>query len=507
MDTFPATANGKIDKTALRAMVDAWNDGKSKGMASTHETVAASASSLTLTTMVSDTSTVIDTEKQMTLLQLPNKTLPKYLRNIRHRIFIVYRFLLSVTLIINITTIPLLMLLAPAPKEHLSTIVAANLTLAVCVRQDLIINSLYYLTCSVPKSAPMWLRRRCAKIYHLGGVHSGAGICATIWLVGSTFWSTFTYTGKSLTDSRATIVVSWMLVALLCSLVTFAWPGFRKTYHNQFERIHRFGGWTALALFWIRTLLAIRDVSSTTSSSYGATLVATPGFWMLCVATSSIASSWFWLRKVPVEAVPLSDHAIVLSFDYTVPVNGTFTRISKRPLLEWHSFATIPRPQPTKTGGKPGYSLVVSNAGDWTRECIRNPPRSLWVRGLPTSGVMRIATLFNRVVLIATGSGIGPCMGHITQSDCPTQLIWSTANPAKTFGKDLVHSIQQAIPDAIIHDTKKNGRPDLVKMGFQLAKTFRAEAVIIIANEKITKKVVYGLESRGLPAYGAIWDS
>ena len=36
---------------------------------------------------------------------------------------------------------------------------------------------------------------------------------------------------------------------------------------------------------------------------------------------------------------------------------------------------------------------------------------------------------------------------------------------------------------------------------------FDAEAVIVISNKKLTWEVVYGMESRGIPAYGAIWDS
>merc|ERR1712000_568484 len=163
----------------------------------------------------------------------------------------------------------------------------------------------------------------------------------------------------------------------------------------------------------------------------------------------SVASSWFFLRKVHVETEVLSTHAVRLHFDYITPVNGSFTRLSERPLLEWHPFATIPQP---KSSGK-GYSLIVSNAGDWTRR--------------------RIDTLFNRVVLIATGSGIGPVFGHIAQPSCPTQLIWSTRDPESTFGEDIVRTIRRNIPDAVIHDTK----------------------------------VVYGLQTRGVPAYGAIWDS
>jgi hypothetical protein len=34
-----------------------------------------------------------------------------------------------------------------------------------------------------------------------------------------------------------------------------------------------------------------------------------------------------------------------------------------------------------------------------------------------------------------------------------------------------------------------------------------AEAVICISNKKLTWQVVHGLERRGIPAYGAIWDS
>ncbi|KAJ3455749.1 hypothetical protein MRS44_017231 [Fusarium solani] len=120
---------------------------------------------------------------------------------------------------------------------------------------------------------------------------------------------------------------------------------------------------------------------------------------------------------------------------------------------------------------------------------------------------MRIATLFNRLVCIATGSGIGPLLRHINHPSCPTQLIWSASRPEATFGREIIDLVREKIPDAIIYDTKIYGRPDLVRMGLNLALNFGAEAVIIIANEKITKKVVHEIESQGLPAYGAIWDS
>ncbi|KAL3953883.1 hypothetical protein ACCO45_011839 [Purpureocillium lilacinum] len=496
LDEFPTTPNGKIDKKALRALALEPERPESP------EKTASDCGTLVETRSISSTSTLTaDPEKFDLSKEIPDKGVPQPFRGLRHRILIVYRTLFSFIGIVNIGALIALLLLHAGP-EWLGTLTAANLVTAVLVRQDMVINVLYTIFCSVPKAAPLAIRRRCAKIYHLGGVHSGAGVCATAWLLASTVRSTIAYAQKNTTDSPASIFVSWVLSLLCCTIVGFAYPTFRKKYHNTFERLHRFLGWTALALFWIRTILSVYDATPA-GEDLGIALIHSPGFWMLGIATCSIASSWFWLRKVDVESIPLSDHAIMLNFGYTFPLHTHLEAAS--------AGVALVRDYPTAAGERAyepkGYSLVVSNAGDWTKSCIRNPPTKLWVRGVPTCGVMRIATLFNRVVVIATGSGIGPLLGHISQPSCPTQLIWSTPNPEKTFGKALLDTIFKTIPDAVIHDTKIKGRPDLVKMGYNLAKEFGAEAVIIIANEKITKKVVYGLETRGIPAYGAIWDS
>ncbi|KAM3497979.1 hypothetical protein MY10362_008687 [Beauveria mimosiformis] len=514
LESFPVTANGKTDKKALgRIAEDEKNRRDSlasseKTMPSDRETLVETprhASFSSATTVFSEKASMGGEEEQE--LAVPEKKLPQPWRGLVYRILIMYRVLFSVVVLLNAGVLALLLALR-ADSQLLKLVVSANLTLAVLVRQDTVINILYTVFCSVPKTAPLWIRRRCGKIYHLGGVHSAAGVCSTAWLLGSNVSSTVLYVrdNKQWVDSLASIVVSWMICALCCTMIGFAYPTFRKRYHNTFEQSHRFMGWTTLLLFWVKTILNAMDTAQP-GQALGMILVQSPAFWLLVVATCSIASSWLFLRKVPVETVPLSDHAAVLSFTYTVPVNGSFTRISTRPLLEWHSFATIPQPEPNALAAQKGYSLVVSNAGDWTKSCIQKAPRSVWVRGVPTCGVMRIATLFNRIVVIGTGSGIGPLLGHIQKPSCKTQLLWSTKSPEKTFGKPVLDTIYRTIPDAVIHDTATKGRPDLVKMGYKMAVASDAEAVIIIANEKITKKVVYGLETRGIPAYGAIWDS
>ncbi|KJZ68650.1 hypothetical protein HIM_11956 [Hirsutella minnesotensis 3608] len=458
-----------------------------------------SSSSLTLQTS--------NDEKVDHCRKIPDKQWAQPCRGFRFRILIVYRFLFSLVGLFNIGIL-VAVLLVNTGSEWLGTITAANLVVAIVIRQDTAINALYKIFCSAPKSLPVGIRRYCAKIYHLGGVHSAAGFCATLWLVESTLRSTILRAQNRAPESLATLVISWLLSALCCVIVTFAYPAFRRRYHNTFEWLHRFLGWTTLALFWVRTVLSAYD-SSSSDYHLGQALVRSPGLWMLVIATLSVASSWFFLRRVPVEVMPMSDHAVMLNFNYTqmMPPKGSFQRVSTRPLLEWHSFATYPQPKANGLASSRGYSMLISNAGDWTKACIQKPPSHLWVRGIPVCGVMHITHLFRRVVFIATGSGIAPMLGFISSPSCPTQLIWSTPDPEKTFGKPVLDVIHRTIPNATIHDTRLKGRPDLVTMGYNLAHDFGAEAVMVIANEKVTKKVVYGLETRGITAYGAIWDS
>ena len=56
-------------------------------------------------------------------------------------------------------------------------------------------------------------------------------------------------------------------------------------------------------------------------------------------------------------------------------------------------------------------------------------------------------------------------------------------------------------------DTRIHGRPDMVKLVYRIATEFQPEAICVVSNEKLTKKIVYGMVSRGIPAFGPIWDS
>ncbi|KAI0771248.1 nonribosomal peptide synthetase 12 [Trametes elegans] len=431
--------------------------------------------------------------------ELPEKTNGHFFRNVRHQVFSLYRRLFGVIFVTNMAIFIAFLVKGEANSHSLGLVVVANLFCAILMRQDYVINAFFTVACSVPSSWPLVIRRIAARVYHIGGFHSGCAISGLVWLILFTIQAT-----RELLDhkqiSAATVAVTYFILVLLLGIVLFAYPKVRTSHHDAFERTHRFLGWSATALVWAQVILLTNDYRSP-SQSLGQALVHNPAFWLVTVMTGSIIAPWARLRKVPVRAEVLSNHAVRLYFDYVTPKPGHFTRISDSPLMEWHGFAMISEP------GRTGYSLVVSRAGDWTTKMIQEPPTKLWVRGVPTYGVLRIAPLFRRIVLVATGSGIGPCTPVILAQRIPIRLLWTSPDVRKTFGDKLVDQILEASPDAVIYDTRKHGKPDMVKLTYRLVKEHNAEAVAIISNQKLTQKVVYGMMSRGIPAFGAIWDS
>ena len=181
------------------------------------------------------------------------------------------------------------------------------------------------------------------------------------------------------------------------------------------------------------------------------------------------------------------------------PVVGI--RITHNPLTEWHAFATIPEADGSS------FSLIVSDAGDWTKKQIQEPSNSYWIRGIPITGVLRMAAVFRRVVIVTTGSGIGPCLSMLVSHPVPSRILWSTPNPLQTYGENIMEAVVKADPQAMIINTRASGRPDMVALTYHLYLESKAEAVFVISNPSLTRKVVYGMESRGIPAYGPIWDS
>ena len=438
---------------------------------------------------------------------LPEKRLPQLLRRLRHIILAVYQRLFTLTVVANL--IAWITVLVQGFKnggsgprhDNLAIAVAANFTAAILIRQEFMINALYTVCCWTPHSWPMAMRRRIAKLYEFGGVHSGSAVSSLIWFITFSAFITRDYANGSFNEP-AVVVVTYLLLALLLSICIFAVPKFRFMSHNTFEAVHRFAGWISVALFWADLLLLIHAQSKIPGNeSIGRLVLKSPALWLLVAITLSIILPWLRLRKVHAISEVLSNHATRIHFDYTKVGTVMGIRLALHPLKEWHPFATIPAPD-----GK-SFSLLVSNAGDWTKEQIQNPRNQYWVRGIPLSGVLRMAMIFRRVVVVATGSGIGPCLSMFIAHPMPCRLLWSTPSPLKTYGATIMDAVHQADPEAEIIDTRVSGRPDMVALAYHMFVKSQAEAVFVISNPKLTKKVVYGMESRGVPAYGPIWDS
>lgn len=363
---------------------------------------------------------------------------------------------------------------------------------------------MFSIACCLQQRAPLFIRRRAAKVYSYGAIHSGCGISALLWyvfytvLVGTQFQGT---PGEEVAMAVTTSLTQILLALMVCG----AHPKIRRRWHNQWELSHRYGGWMTVALFWAQILVLVIARAKQDTSSVGRTLVVTPAFWFLVIVALVLIYPWLRLRRRKVRSEKLSDHAVRLHFeDRTLPTCKGY-RLSHSPLLENHGFATIPN---AADDAEKGYSIVVSNAGDWTKALINNPPDRIWTRGAPTTGVMRIASLFKPIIVVATGSGIGPCLSYLqVHPQHPMQIIWSARSPQLTYGEDIMRAVVKADRRAIIVDTKQTGHPDLPALTYAMWEARNAEAVVVISNPVVTRKVVYEMEARGVPAFGAIFDS
>jgi hypothetical protein len=442
----------------------------------------------------------------MTKTLLPRKAGNRMYRFVRWNLFSVYRQLFTITFFANFSVFLALLVRYLTDDTALTldaviTAASANFCMSIVSRNEHFVNLLFALCVELPKRSPHCVRRNLAKIYNYGGIHSGCAVAGIVWYI--LFAVLLTYK-QVIGASRElpVLAICWTAIAFLLSILVFAHPGIRSRLHNHFEAVHRYVGWTVIMLFWVQTCLVVESRARKTRESIGHSLVLSPTFWFLVCITLCIVYPWARLRARNVRSELLSEHAVRLHFDYTKPRGCTAVKLTDSPLKETHAFAVIPAP-----GDRPGYSVIVSDAGDWTKRIIKNNPTKMYTRGAPQQGVIRVAALFTPVVIVATGSGIGPCLGLFTEYpnlDC--RVLWSTASPESTYGSEVIDAVRQADPNAVIVDTRISGRQDMVAASYALYQEAGAEAVVIISNGKLTWKVVYGLETRGVPAYGPIWD-
>jgi hypothetical protein len=488
-------------------------------------------------TLVSNTS-YVDLQKpypQQEYELLPPKRYPWVIRNLRYTLLTVYRRFFTLVIFLNI--IPLVHVLHTQTNklDTLATCASTNLFIAILIRQDYIINTIFRTAWLTPWRLPLRVRRWIARCYCYGGIHSGAAVAGTLWWIAFSTIMMIQFLREGL-HTAPIVAITLAIMGLLVVIVVLAMPGARKRWHNAFELTHRLLGWTSVALFWVQLVLLTQHTSNIPTPataiqrSFTIQLLKTPTFYTLSLITAMLIYPWLSIRSWTFTPEVLSSHAIRLRFNKKLH-EMSFLSISTSPWREWHPFAVFPDRMATqgKTDARGGdvrfdNSMIVSDAGDWTHALIQRAKAlqqkhddsqhvqhslTLYTRTHPRAGVLSLTTLFPRVLIVTTGSGIGPSLSSLLHRP-PSQsirLIWSTRSPLNTYGVALLDLVHQADPEAIIIDTDAVGRPDLVAVAWREVQRMGAEAVFVLGNEAVTRRVVGGLEGRGCPAFGPVWDS
>lgn len=458
----------------------------------------------------------------------PSK-LRAYWNFLRYTALNIYRRLFTLIFLTNLTVFIAIMITDQSSLLAFVNATAANLTICGLMRQPLVVNTIYLVICSIPRSAPLRLRRIASKAFHLGGVHSGCGVASFVWYVGlvalvsKQYWFPDDRDLDSRPDaaqrqvtsiSTAVVIVAYIILMLLLFIMAAAYPAFRFKHHNGFELTHRFSAWAVVALFMALLLVFSDQARKAEGLSLGQYIVRLPAFWLLMVVIVAIVHPYVLLRRVKVEPEPLSRHAIRLHMKHTRTRFGLGIQLAKNPLWDWHSFATFPdsaaEKEPTDSAlqSSDSFSCLISKAGDWTADTIEHPPQYLWKRGVLVYGFAYVMRMYQRIIVVTTGSGIGPCLSFVADGDRPAmRVVWQTRSPLKTYGQGIMDLVKQMDPDPLVMDTDLTGRVDMVPIIERMASEFGAEAVCVISNPRLTKKLVYQLETRGIVAMGPIFDS
>jgi hypothetical protein len=418
----------------------------------------------------------------------------------------IYRQLFSVVFLANLATL-ICILVFDRSIVRVADAAAANFLACGLARQPLVVNGFFITLCTIPKSLPIWVRRTAANIYQYGGVHSGCGIASLLWYLALVVLMTreFCLSPTHTLTFTISFILSHTILVLLLAIIGVSYPAFRVRYHNTFELTHRYCTWVVVALFLALLVVFAKTASSQSQAQY---LLHFPAFWCVCISALAIIQPWTRLRRIKVRAEVLSSHALRLYLSGSTRF-GKIISLSRHPLRDWHSFATFPDPASTQNIGST-FSLIVSRAGDWTSSLIADPPTILYTRGQKTYGFTRVMRLFHRIVLVATGSGIGPCLAFLEEKHKrpAMRLLWQARAPSRTYGPEVLDLVHRLDPGPTIVDTDKCGRRiDLVPMIADIYHESQAEMVCVISNQRLTEEILYRLKSRGIAAMGPLFDS
>ena len=363
----------------------------------------------------------------------------------------------------------------------------AAFCIGVAARHDGIVRAVFVLGRLVPSYRLHQLT------YHLGQLHRAMAMAGLAWLTAGA--------ALAAASSLAAAIASAGVLAILVMVARTARDRVRQARHNRFETIHRLGGWTALGI--LAVLVPAEAARSLPPGAGLAGLVHQPTVLLMAVLIVLVAHPWLGVRRRRAEFLAVTGEVVVVALPGRRRL-GEFVRIS-RDGREWHSFAVAT----TGAEGTGRYCLVIRRAGDWTERLASDAehgraPARLWVRRMRGYGFMYHAQAYRRVLMVATGAGIGPVLPYLLGRPAVTfECLWIGRSHRAAMGTDLVDRVLAGGSVTLI-DTS-HGRPDVGACVADMAHRF--EAVFVVSNDAVRDSVARACEASGIPWYGPTFDS
>jgi hypothetical protein len=363
----------------------------------------------------------------------------------------------------------------------------AAFCVAVAARHDGIVRGVFVLGRRVPSYRLHQLT------YHLGQLHRAMAIAGMAWLAVAV--------ALAVPSSPVARMASASVLAILIAMARTARDRVRQSRHNRFESVHRLGGWAALGI--LAVIVPVAAARSLPPGSGLTGLLRQPSVLLLATLVVLVAHPWLGVRRLPAEFLAVTSEVVVVALPGR-RLLGEFVRVSREG-HEWHSFAVAT----TGSEGPGRYCLVIRRAGDWTERLARDiehgrAPARLWVRRMRGYGFMYHAQAYRRVLMVATGAGIGPVLPYLLgKSPVQFECLWIGRCHRAAMGTDLVDRILASGSVTLI-DTSR-GRPDVGACVAEVAHRF--DAVFVVSNDVVRDSVARACESLGVPWYGPTFDS
>ncbi len=363
----------------------------------------------------------------------------------------------------------------------------AAFCVAVAARHDGIVRGVFVLGRLVPSYRLHQLT------YHLGQLHRATAIAGMAWLAVAVT--------LAMPSSPVARMASVSVLAILVVMARTARDRVRQSRHDRFESVHRLGGWAALGI--LAVTVPAEALRSLPPGSSLAGLLHQPSVLLLAMLVMLVAHPWWGVRRLPAEFLAVTSEVVVVALPGRRSL-GEFVRVSREG-HEWHSFAVAT----TGSEGPGRYCLVIRRAGDWTERLARDierghAPARLWVRRMRGYGFMYHAQAYRRVLMVATGAGIGPVLPYLLSSPAVQfECLWIGRSHRTAMGTDLVDRVLASGSVTLI-DTSR-GRPDVGACVADVAHRF--DAVFVVSNDVVRDAVARACQSLSVPWYGPTFDS